>query len=206
MTKGTVLVVGSNATRIELQGGGSVAIGQYLNETVVPAIALIEAGYTVLLATPDGTKPHIDPVSDAAQHFGGDKAAHTRAKSFYADDPSMNQVRTLHSVIAEGLDSYAGLFVPGGHAPAVDLMQDADMGAVLHHFHKVGKPTALLCHGPVATAAAMPRRPDLRGWGCGERMRPGLDLCRLPDDRVLRKRGTSGRGQPPPWQAVFHHA
>ena len=162
MTKGTVLVVGSNATRIELEGGGSAAIGQYLNETVVPAMALIEAGYLVVLATPDGTKPHIDPVSDAAQHFGGDEAAHSRARSFYADDPSMNQVRTLRSVVEEGLDGYAGLFVPGGHAPAVDLMQDADMGAVLHHFHKAGRPTALLCHGPVATAAAMPRAREFR--------------------------------------------
>lgn len=162
MTKGTVLVVGSNATRTELQGGGSAAIGQYLNETVVPAMALIGAGYAVVLATPDGTKPHIDPVSDAAQHFGGDEAAHARAKSFYAGDPSMNQVRTLRSVISEGLDGYAGLFVPGGHAPAVDLMQDADMGMVLHHFHKVGRPTALLCHGPVATAAAMPRAREFR--------------------------------------------
>ncbi len=162
MTKGTVLVVGSNATRIELQGGGSAAIGQYLNETVVPAMALIAAGYTVVLATPDGTKPHIDPVSDAAQHFGGDEAAHARAKSFYADDRSVNQVRTLHSVVVEGLDDYAGVFVPGGHAPAVDLMQDADMGAILHHFHTVGRPTALLCHGPVATVAAMPRAREFR--------------------------------------------
>ena len=162
MTKGTVLVVGSNATRIELQGGGSAAIGQYLNETVVPAMALIEAGYSVVLATPDGTKPHIDPVSDAAQHFGGDEAAHARAKNFYAGDPSMNQVRTLRAVIGEGLDGYAGLFVPGGHAPAVDLMQDPDMGAILNHFHDVGKPTALLCHAPVATVAAMPRAREFR--------------------------------------------
>ena len=44
MTKGTVLVAGSNATRIELQGGATAAIGQYLNETVVPAMALINYG------------------------------------------------------------------------------------------------------------------------------------------------------------------
>ena len=162
MTKGTVLIVGSNATRIELQGGGSAAIGQYLNETVVPAMALIEAGYGVVLATPDGTKPHIDPVSDAAQHFGGDEVAHARAQGFYAGDPSMNHVRTLRSVIDAGLEGYAGMFVPGGHAPAVDLMQDADLGVILQHFHKAGRPTALLCHGPVATAAAMPRAREFR--------------------------------------------
>ena len=162
MTKGTVLVVGSNATRIELQGGSSAAIGQYLNETVVPAMALIEAGYAIVLATPEGTKPHIDPVSDAAQHFGGNEAAHSRAQSFYAGDPSMNNVRTLRSVIDAGLGGYAGLFVPGGHAPAVDLIQNADLGAILQHFHKAGRPTAMLCHGPVATAAAMPRAREFR--------------------------------------------
>ncbi len=162
MTKGTVLVVGSNATWIELQGGGSAVIGQYLNETVVPAMALIEAGYAAVLATPDGTKPHIDDVSNSAQHFGGDEAAFIRGKSFYADHASMNRVRTLRSVIDGGLDEYVGMFVPGGHAPAVDLMQDGDVGTILRHFHESKKPTALLCHGPVATAAAMSHPREFR--------------------------------------------
>jgi putative intracellular protease/amidase len=157
MTKAKVLVLGSNATQIELRGGGSAAIGQYLNETVVPSMALIDAGYGVVLATPNGAKPHIDEVSDAVQHFGNDEAAHARAKGFYEDHPSMNQARTLRSVIEEGLDGYAGVFAPGGHAPVVDLMQDADVGTILRHFHEAAKPTALLCHGPVALAAAMPR-------------------------------------------------
>ena len=53
MSKGKVLVIGSNATRIEVRGGGTGATGQYLNETVVPAMALVEAGYDVVLATPN---------------------------------------------------------------------------------------------------------------------------------------------------------
>jgi putative intracellular protease/amidase len=162
MTKGTVLVIGSNATRIELQGGGSATIGQYLNETVVPAMALIEAGYDIVLATPDGTRPHIDEASDTAQHFGGDEAAYARARNFFAADPAMNQVRTLASVIGEGLDGYSGVFVPGGHAPAVDLMQDANVGTILRHFHDAAKPTALLCHGPIAVSAAIPDAPAFR--------------------------------------------
>src|SRR5262245_35622648 len=81
MSKGRVLVVGSNATRIEVQGGGTGPTGNYLNETVVPAMALIEAGYDVVLATPNGTRPHIDEVSDSVVHFGGDQAAYSRAKA-----------------------------------------------------------------------------------------------------------------------------
>lgn len=161
MNKGKVLVIGSNATRIEVQGGWG-ATGQYLNETVVPVLAVIAAGHEVVLATPDGTKPHIDPMSDSADHFEGDKAAYERAKDFYAHDPAMNQVRTLRSVIEEGLDDYVGVFVPGGQGPVVDLMQDPDTGVILRHFHERAKPTALLCHGPIATVAAMPQARDFR--------------------------------------------
>ncbi|NMN71447.1 type 1 glutamine amidotransferase domain-containing protein [Rhizobium sp. 57MFTsu3.2] len=162
MSKGNVLVVGSNATRIEIQGGSTGPTGQYLNETVVPAMALVDAGYEITLATPDGTKPHIDPVSDVVQHFDGDEAAYKRGHAFFKDHRAMNDVRTLRSVIEGGLDRYAGLFVPGGQAPVVDLMQDPDLGEILRHFHARGKPTALLCHGPIASLAALPHAREYR--------------------------------------------
>src|SRR5262245_23377216 len=162
MAKGKVIVIGSNATRIEVQGGGTGPTGNYLNETVVPTMALIEAGYDVVLATPDGTKPHIDEVSDSPVHFGGDQAAYSRAKEFWAKDPSVNQVRTLRSVVKEGLDGYAAVFVPGGQALIVDLMQDPDAGEILRHFHQHAKPTALLCHGPIALVSALPHAREFR--------------------------------------------
>src|SRR6201987_5934290 len=161
-TKGKVLVLGSNATRIEIQGGRTGPTGNYLNETVVPAMALIEAGYNLVLATPNGTKPHIDEASDSAVHFGGDQAAYSRAKAFWANDPAVNEVSTLRSVIKEGLDGYAGVFVPGGQAPVVDLMQDPDAGEILRHFHQHSKPTPLLCHGPIALVSAMPHAREFR--------------------------------------------
>src|SRR5215510_9276625 len=162
MTKGKVLVLGSNATRIEVQGGGTGPTGNYLNETVVPVMALIEAGYDVVLATPNGTKPHIDQVSDSAVHFGGDQVAYNRAKAFWTNDPAMNNVRTLGSVIEEGLDNYAAVFVPGGQAPVVDLMQDPQMGSILRHFHDRAKTTALLCHGPIALVSALQHAREFR--------------------------------------------
>lgn len=162
MSKGKVLIVGSNATRIEIRGGGTGATGQYLNETVVPAMAIIAAGYEVVLATPNGSKPHIDEASDSAQHFEGDEATYRRARVFYAEDRAMNEVRTLRSVLEEGLKAYVGVFVPGGQAPVVDLMQDAELGEILRHFHEQAKPTALLCHGPIAVVSAMPHAREFR--------------------------------------------
>lgn len=155
MAKRKVLVIGSNATQIDVKGGEWRPTGQYLNETVVPAMALEAAGYELVLATPDGTKPQIDPVSDSAEHFGGDEAAYRAARTYFDTAPAMTAPRRLSDVIADGLDDYAGVFVPGGHAPVVDLMQDPDVGTVLRHAHAEGKPTALLCHGPAALAAAV---------------------------------------------------
>src|SRR5262245_55563969 len=162
ITKGKVLLLGSYDTRIEVQAGGTGPTVNYINETFVPSMALIEAGYTLVLATPNGTKPHIDEASDSPMHFGGDQAAYSRAKAFWATDPAMNQPRTLSSVISEGPDGYAGVFVPGGQAPVVDLMQDPDAGEILRYFHEHAKPTALLCHGPIALISAMPHAREFR--------------------------------------------
>jgi putative intracellular protease/amidase len=156
MSKGKVLIVGSNATRIEIQGGGTGPTGQYLNETVVPAMALVNTGYEVVLATPNGKQPYIDPASDHAAHFGGDEKAYRQGRDFFDKDPSMTNVRTLRSILDEGLDQYAAVFVPGGQGPVVDLMQDAELGQILRYFHERKKITALLCHGPIATLSALP--------------------------------------------------
>jgi len=154
-TKGKVLVIGSNATRIEVRGNQWGATGQYLNETVVPAMALEAAGYEIVLATPSGDKPTIDAASDAPAHFGDDEAAYRAARDYFDNGRAMNAPHRLSSVIDGGLDRFAGVFFPGGQAPVVDLMQDGQVGEILRHFHEAGKPTALLCHGPIALAAAM---------------------------------------------------
>ncbi len=163
MSKGQVLVLGSSATQLGLRSGSTATVGQYLNETAVPALALLDAGYDIVLATPNGTKPHIDAGSDTKDHFGGDEAAYQRAKDFFASHPAMNDVRTLKSVVVEGgLNGFVGVFVPGGHAPIVDLMQDHDAGTILRHFHTAAKPTALLCHGPVTVVSTLDDAPAFR--------------------------------------------
>ena len=71
------------------------------------------------------------------------------------------QLGVLHEVDDKGL-AHRGNHTPGGQAPVVDLMQDAELGEILRHFHDRKKPTAFLCHGPMAAVAAMPNARQFR--------------------------------------------
>jgi putative intracellular protease/amidase len=161
-TKGKFLVVGSSVDSMSLKNGKSEHVGYYVNELVVPVQAAFDAGYEMTLATPKGNKPTMDPQSAVASHFDGDEAALERALKFVNTDPAMQRPRSLRSVIDDGLDDYLAVYVPGGHPPMADLMQDPDLGEVLRHFHASAKPTVLLCHGPIASAAAMPEAKKFR--------------------------------------------
>lgn len=154
--KGTVLVVGSNARALRLKDGSSVPTGNYLSETVVPMQALRAAGYDLIVATPDGTAPALDTRSLKPDYFGNDDAAFDQALRFFDEDPAFRHVRTLREVIDGGLERIAGVYVPGGHAPIVDLAANLELGEILRYAHAAALPTAMLCHGPIALLAAMP--------------------------------------------------
>jgi putative intracellular protease/amidase len=62
----------------------------------------------------------------------------------------------IKDVVASGLDQYDAVFVPGGHGPMIDLLDDPNAGIVMRHFHETSKPTAVLCHGPISLLSALP--------------------------------------------------
>ena len=160
--KPTILVMASSADTFTLPDGRVEQIGYYLNELAVPVQAALDAGYEMVLATPKGNKPVVDPVSPVVAHFGGSEGALRKALDFVKTYPAMQNPRSFRSVIEEGLDKYVGFYSPGGHPPMVDLMQDPDLGEILRHAHSTGTTTALLCHGPIAIAAAMPKAKEFR--------------------------------------------
>lgn len=49
---------------------------------------------------------------------------------------------------------YDGVFVPGGHAPMVDLYRDGDMGRLLTDAVGTQKIVGAVCHGPAALLSA----------------------------------------------------
>jgi putative intracellular protease/amidase len=150
-----VLVAMSGAHLLTLREGTVYATGYYLNELVTPLTALIEAGYTPVFANPNGGTPSMDASSNNAKFFGGDDAKRMRALET-ADGLAQLRHPLTFAQVAPHADEYVGLFVPGGHAPMVDLVKDKDLGRILQSFHQSGRPTALICHGPMALLSALP--------------------------------------------------
>jgi putative intracellular protease/amidase len=141
----------SSESALPLQGGHTHATGFYLNEFGVPAHRLVQEGYALTVATPRGNRPPLDQASDAASFFK-DEAEYAQISAF-VDRTLSGSIRKLSDVASE-LDGYAAVFLPGGHAPMIELMRDPDLRRVLTHFHDRALPTALICHAPVALLAA----------------------------------------------------
>jgi putative intracellular protease/amidase len=136
------------------------ATGLWLEEFAAPYYALADAGISVVLASPSGGQPPIDPVSDeptgqtdATRRFHDDVAAQSRLAT----------TLPLTEVSADGFDA---VFLPGGHGPLWDLPENPTSIALIEAFVAAGKPVAAVCHAPVAFAHV--RSPDGSGFLAGK--------------------------------------
>ncbi|MGB7607026.1 MAG: type 1 glutamine amidotransferase domain-containing protein [Candidatus Sulfotelmatobacter sp.] len=156
-TKGKVLVLVSSGRGLPLkEGGWYKGAGYYLNELTVPVRALMKEGYEITFANPRGNTPQVDVHSEVPDFFGGDAAKLQDYMLFRDGLKGLRDPVRIADVIASGLDQYDAVFVPGGHGPMIDLLDDPDAGIVMRHFHETSKPTAVLCHGPISLLSALP--------------------------------------------------
>jgi putative intracellular protease/amidase len=162
--KGKVLVLVSSGHGLPLKDGKVYAgAGYYLNELTVPVRALMKEGYEITFSNPKGNTPQLDVNSAVAQFFGGDEARLQDYLKFRDSLTGLKNPTRIVDVIASGLDQYDAVFVPGGHGPMIDLLDDPDAGTVMRHFHQTSKPTAVLCHGPISLLSALPNSKEVVG-------------------------------------------
>jgi len=101
-----------------------------------------DAGADIVLASPKGGQPPLDPGSDtedaqteATERFKAD----ADAKSLLA------QTKVLSTINAEGFDA---IFYPGGHGPLWDLATDRDSIRLIEEFAHSDRPVGAVCHAP----------------------------------------------------------
>jgi len=118
--------------------------GFWLEELATPYYAFKDAGADIVLASPKGGQPPLDPKSnelafqtDLTRRFEADAAAKAQLAA---------TVR-LDSVSQADFDT---VFYPGGHGPLWDLAEDKNSIELIQSFLAASKPIALVCHAPGA--------------------------------------------------------
>lgn len=128
--------------------------GFWLEEFANPYYQLKDAGVEVVLASPLGGKPPLDPKSnepdfqtDDTHRFDDDKAAQAE----------LAKTNKLADMKVEDFDA---VFYPGGHGPLWDLHNDKNSIALIEGFIAAGKPVATVCHAPSVLLKAKDKNGD----------------------------------------------
>ncbi len=116
--------------------------GFWLEEFAAPYYVFKDAGADIILASPKGGQPPIDPSSDNAD-------AQTNDTRRFKDDPETQKhlatTPKLSDVTEDGFDA---IFYPGGHGPLWDLAESADSKRLIEAFAAADLPVGAVCHAP----------------------------------------------------------
>ncbi|MRX27864.1 type 1 glutamine amidotransferase domain-containing protein [Kangiella sp. HZ709] len=116
--------------------------GFWLEEFATPYYVFKDAGAALILASPQGGHPPLDPKSNDAD-------SQTDATiRFGSDDNAQHQLATTHKLSEIDINDFDGIFYPGGHGPLWDLAEDKNSIALIEAAYEAEKVISAVCHAP----------------------------------------------------------
>jgi putative intracellular protease/amidase len=172
--------------------------GFWLEELAAPYYAFKEAGAQIVLASPKGGRPPLDPKSNEP----GFQTELTRR--FEADPQAIAQLATTVRLDRVSQADFDTVFYPGGHGPLWDLAEDKHSIALIEAFLAANKPVALVCHAPgvlrhVRTPAGRPLVEGKQVTGFANTEEAAVELTDivpfLVEDELKAKGGVYSKGE-----------
>ncbi|QXB85382.1 type 1 glutamine amidotransferase domain-containing protein [Acinetobacter lwoffii] len=114
--------------------------GFWLEELAAPYYTFVDAGAEVVLASPAGGQPPLDPKSNEPD------AQTETTKRFEADEVAMQALANTHKWSEVLNQDFDAVFYPGGHGPLWDLAKDQNSISLIEQTLQADKPVALVCH------------------------------------------------------------
>lgn len=129
--------------------------GLWIGEFTDPYYEFKDKNYTVVLASPKGGNPPIDPMSKLTENITASN------RRFMDDDFAKHALK--HTVEIDGVSAsdFDAVFYPGGHGPMFDLANNETSGRLIVEFLSQNKPVAAVCHGPAALIKAAELQPSI---------------------------------------------
>ncbi len=116
--------------------------GLWLEEFATPYYIFKDEGVKVVLASPKGGRPPIDPRSEDAQ------AQTDSTRRFFKDKEAIEAFENTAQLSTINPGDYGAVFFPGGHGPLWDLSEDPHSVKIIEALFAAGKPVGAVCHGP----------------------------------------------------------
>jgi putative intracellular protease/amidase len=116
--------------------------GFWLEELAAPYYTFKDAGVEIVLASPAGGQPPLDPKSDEPDFQTDD------TRRFKADAAATAQLAATLRLDTIDQADFDTVFYPGGHGPLWDLVEDQNSIKLIEAFIAANKPVALVCHAP----------------------------------------------------------
>jgi len=116
--------------------------GFWLEEFAAPYYIFKDAGADVVLASPAGGQPPLDPKSDSADFQT------ELTQRFKADPAAQRELANTLKLDSVRQDDFDTVFYPGGHGPLWDLAESQTSIALIEAFNRAGKPIGFVCHAP----------------------------------------------------------
>ena len=171
--------------------------GFWLEELAAPYYAFKEAGAQIVLASPKGGQPPLDPKSNEP-NFQTDLT-----RRFENDAEATAQLAATVRLDSVSQADFDTVFYPGGHGPLWDLAEDRNSIALIEAFLAANKPVALVCHAPgvlrhVRTPAGRPLVEGKQVTGFTNTEEAAVELTDivpfLVEDELKAKGGIFSRG------------
>jgi len=129
-------------TSHEELGDSGEKTGFWLEEFAAPYYVFKDAGADIVLASPKGGQPPVDPKSEATD---AQTDATNRLKSDKVAQEALASTQKLAAIDGTPFDA---VFYPGGHGPMWDLAQDANSIKLIEAFAHSERPIGIVCHAP----------------------------------------------------------
>ena len=122
--------------------------GFWLEEFASPYYHLKDAGAQVVLASPLGGQPPLDPKSHEPDFQTDD------TRRFDDDQAAQDELAKTAKLAEMNAEEFDAVFFPGGHGPLWDLHNNSDSISLIEDFIAAGKPVAAVCHAPAVLLKA----------------------------------------------------
>ena len=174
--------------------------GFWLEELAAPYYVFKDAGMDIVLASPAGGQPPLDPKSNEPSFQT------EMTHRFEADAAATAQLAATVRLDTVDQADFDTVFYPGGHGPLWDLAEDRHSIALIEAFSAASKPVALVCHAPgvlrhVKTAAGRPLVEGKKVSGFTNTEEEGVGLTEvvpfLVEDELRKLGGDYSKG--PDW-------